>query len=82
VKPPVLKQMMRHTDISTTMKFYVELDTADIAAEIWASVPPNVNPNVNPAPPAPSGDNKEKAATPCEVAASGAAPVRLERTAF
>lgn len=39
VKPPVLMQMMRHSDIKTTMKYYVSLDHDDIAEAIWATRP-------------------------------------------
>ncbi len=37
VRPPVLQRLMRHKHISTTMEFYVELETDDIAEEIWAN---------------------------------------------
>lgn len=35
VKPPVLQRLMRHRDISTTLTYYVSLDAADIASELW-----------------------------------------------
>jgi integrase len=45
VRPAVLQRLMRHKDIATTQKYYVALDTDDIAAEIWGTVNPNVNPS-------------------------------------
>jgi integrase len=36
VMPAVLKQLMRHSSIDTTMKYYVEHDADDLAAELWA----------------------------------------------
>ena len=37
VTPAVLKRLMRHSDINTTMGYYVDLDSDDIAAELWQS---------------------------------------------
>jgi len=34
--PAVLKRLMRHADISTTMGYYVDLDAGDVSAELWA----------------------------------------------
>lgn len=39
VQPAVLKELMRHRQISTTMEYYVDLDQATIAAELWRHVP-------------------------------------------
>jgi hypothetical protein len=36
--PPVLQQLMRHEDISTTMKFYVGKNAEAIADAAWAAV--------------------------------------------
>ena len=36
VMPAVLKRLMRHADISTTMGYYVDLDAGDLAAQLWA----------------------------------------------
>jgi len=36
VMPAVLKQLMRHSSIETTMKYYVEHDADDIMADLWA----------------------------------------------
>lgn len=35
VMPPVLKELMRHTDISTTMRYYVGQNAQATAAELW-----------------------------------------------
>lgn len=37
VKPVTLKSMMRHSDIKTTLAYYVDLQTEDVGAEIWKS---------------------------------------------
>jgi hypothetical protein len=33
--PAVLQRLMRHTDIATTMKFYVSIEADDVAAQLW-----------------------------------------------
>ncbi|MBA3483727.1 MAG: hypothetical protein H0T51_18110 [Pirellulales bacterium] len=35
VMPPVLKELMRHTEIATTMKFYVGVNADATADELW-----------------------------------------------
>lgn len=40
VRPPVLQRLMRHANISTTMRFYVALDASDVADELWANYGP------------------------------------------
>jgi integrase len=35
VKPAVLQRLMRHSSIGTTMAYYVALDSADVADELW-----------------------------------------------
>ncbi|WP_428305503.1 tyrosine-type recombinase/integrase [Lacipirellula sp.] len=35
VMPPVLKELMRHTEIATTMKYYVGLNAEATADELW-----------------------------------------------
>ena len=35
VAPAVLKNLMRHRSIETTMAFYVSLDSDDMAADLW-----------------------------------------------
>jgi hypothetical protein len=37
VKPPTLRLLMRHKSIDTTMDYYVDLDSDDVAAELWGS---------------------------------------------
>jgi integrase len=44
VMPAVLKQLMRHADIGTTMKYYVASSAADLADELWASFGPKAEP--------------------------------------
>jgi hypothetical protein len=33
----VLRRLMRHSSIQTTMAYYVDLDSADVADQLWAS---------------------------------------------
>ena len=40
VSPAVLQKLMRHSEISTTMKFYVHLDAADLGQELWKDFGP------------------------------------------
>ena len=35
--PAVLRRLMRHKDISTTLKYYVDQDAEEIAADLWAA---------------------------------------------
>ena len=37
VMPAILQRLARHAHISTTMRFYVALDAADVANDLWAS---------------------------------------------
>jgi len=37
VMPAVLKRLMRHKDISTTLKYYVDQEAEDIASDLWAA---------------------------------------------
>jgi integrase len=37
VMPAVLRRLMRHSSIQTTMAYYVDLDAADVADQLWAS---------------------------------------------
>lgn len=36
VMPAVLRRLMRHSTVQTTMTYYVEIDAADVADELWA----------------------------------------------
>jgi hypothetical protein len=36
VMPAVLRRLMRHASIQTTMAYYVDLDAADVADQLWA----------------------------------------------
>ena len=35
VKPTVLQKLMRHANIQTTLKYYVAIESDDIAEELW-----------------------------------------------
>jgi integrase len=37
VMPAVLRRLMRHKDIDTTLKYYIDQDVEDIAADLWAA---------------------------------------------
>lgn len=37
VMPAILKRLMRHASIDTTMTYYVDLDSADVADQLWAT---------------------------------------------
>jgi integrase len=39
VMPAVLRKLMRHADIQTTMSYYVDLDVDEMADDLWASHP-------------------------------------------
>jgi len=34
--PAVLKRLMRHSTVQTTLSYYVDLDAADVADQLWA----------------------------------------------
>jgi hypothetical protein len=36
VMPAVLRRLMRHADIATTMGYYVDLDADEVAGDLWA----------------------------------------------
>jgi integrase len=38
VRPLTLQKMMRHSDLSTTLKFYVGLNSSDVGVDLWAGV--------------------------------------------
>ena len=35
--PVALKRVMRHKDIQTTLRYYVDQDVDDVANELWAA---------------------------------------------
>lgn len=39
VMPATLQRLMRHADIATTMRHYVQIGADDVAAELWAKHP-------------------------------------------
>ncbi len=43
VMPAVLKKMMRHSSIETTMAYYVDLDAAEVADQLWAGFGPKAD---------------------------------------
>lgn len=49
LKPATLQRLMRHSDIETTMRYYVHLDADDMAAELWRDFG-NINTSINSAP--------------------------------
>lgn len=42
--PAELKMLMRYADIETTMKYYVDIDSDNIAAGLWARFSPSAFP--------------------------------------
>jgi integrase len=36
VMPAVLRRLMRHSTVQTTMTYYVDIDAAEVADELWA----------------------------------------------
>jgi len=47
-RPNVLKQLMRHASIQTTMDFYANEDADAVAAEIWTGSGGNISGNSEP----------------------------------
>ena len=50
VKPPRLQLLMRHASIQTTLRYYVEEDADDVAAELWEQFGPAVRTSVGTSP--------------------------------
>ena len=57
VMPAVLRKLMRHANVQTTMQYYVDLDVDEMADDLWAkhpatpaavSVPGNIPGNIDP----------------------------------
>jgi len=67
VMPAVLKRLMRHADIQTTMQYYVNLGADEVAADLWATHRKNDNTSDNSWPQKASGAGKK----PAERGASG-----------
>ena len=44
VMPATLQLLMRHQSIETTMRYYVDLDANDLAAELWNRFAPDAEP--------------------------------------
>jgi len=40
VMPPVLRRLARHASIQTTLSYYVDLDAADLAEDLWSNHTP------------------------------------------
>lgn len=36
VMPPILRRLARHSSVTTTLAYYVDLDAADLADDLWA----------------------------------------------
>ena len=50
MKPPRLQLLMRHTMIDTTLNYYVEEDSDDMAADLWKQFGPEVRTSVGTSP--------------------------------
>jgi integrase len=44
VRPIILQRIMRHVDIKTTLRHYVDQQADDVGRELWQTVPPAVPP--------------------------------------
>jgi len=40
VMPAVLRKLMRHSHIETTMRYYVDIEAGELAAELWRDEKP------------------------------------------
>lgn len=43
VKPAVLQKLTRHSEITTTLRYYADLDAEDIGEELWATYGPKLD---------------------------------------
>ena len=46
--PAVLRKLMRHANVQTTMQYYVDLDVDEMADDLWAKHPATVGENLRP----------------------------------
>jgi integrase len=85
VMPAVLKRLMRHSTVQTTMGYYVDLDAAEVADELWAGwganggkTPPAGNTLGNTRPETVEADAAEscRKSLPSKVAEAGLEPAR------
>ena len=70
VMPAVLRRLMRHSAIATTMTYYVDLDADEVAGELWAkfgNTAPQGNISGNIAPKQAGGDVSEKSVNDCKI---------------
>ena len=74
--PAVLKRLMRHADISTTMGYYVELDADEVAGDLWAKFGNNPGNSGQKGQDSPvrAGDSKSDAENGYEVGPAGFEP--------
>lgn len=63
VKPATLQQLMRHRQIETTMRYYVDQDADDIADQLWQSHA-GVGTSVGISPNPPTNNNSHRAENP------------------
>jgi integrase len=47
VMPAVLRRLMRHKDVSTTLKYYIDQDVEDIATDLWVAYKKSNNGNTH-----------------------------------
>jgi integrase len=66
VKPLVLKRLMRHASITTTERYYVDMDADEVADELWANYGPAGNNSGNIAPDSASGYGRENDRKPLQ----------------
>jgi integrase len=64
VMPAVLRQLMRHSSIETTMRYYVDLDADELADELWERHAGNTPGNTTPT----TGQEEQRGRDPWEAA--------------
>ena len=80
VMPAVLQKLMRHRSIETTMKYYVNLQADDIAADLWAGAWARGNTLGNTPPNQASADASPKADNPANSRENRAEGMGVEPT--